>query len=348
MTNRSIDFKLVSQEPDLYAVWADRDEVEFEAGGFSFRLVDSGARFEPDFPQRSIEVIAAQELSEETLLFLVEYESHQAFQAVENFTPTEITEPRVAAMLGHIRLLFIAAAQRVSDWITWKYNLVPENELWPRRYDAAHGDGEKRLYFRLTPGDDWVLAPIGFDRSPKEYVGKIAPQALSELELVELVESLESEQTRAPVAWSMFELAIRMTSDRRVTLVLGAAAAEVALKQCLTSLDSSSLANWAFVEKPSRSWNEMATEALPLVTEIRTTEKKPNVLPREMTKQILSGIKLRNDFVHRGITSIDDGQLEEFMVSVNDLLYTLEWIQGGDWAFAHISKRYQAAWSAPN
>lgn len=131
-----------------------------------------------------------------------------------------------------------------------------ETTIDPR--GASHGSRIGRgstLEYRMR-GDDWRTAPGDFGWHESRELGGVTPEEITGKEHNAIQAAMDDLGQQAPLAWAMFQRALRSAhSDPRVSLVLAVAAAEIALKQCLVALDSSPVASWTLIDEQAPSWS---------------------------------------------------------------------------------------------
>jgi hypothetical protein len=177
--------------------------------------------------------------------------------------------------------------------------------------------------WRHIPGD----RPHGF--LELGVAGPLSPRAHAET--VVLLES----GVKEPLGHALFlEAWTQVATNPRSALVLGIAAAEVGLKECVGKLVPD--AQWLVSNVPSPPLHKMVAEYLPLLPTKGMIQGRILPPPRSLRRALGDGIEARNHTTHVGAEPPEPGELRELLLSVRDLLYLLDAYCGFDWALHHI------------
>lgn len=355
-----IQFKLTSYQPDLFGLWGAQEELAFEAGAIRIQLRDAEEGQDHSSVARAFEASVNRELSLDDSHALIDWherldadperqdgESAERFST--NFSSTHLRwqqgeiEPNLKRMFSTARQGLQSEVERISSWITWRYNLIPAEALYKGVANDEVDVRRATLEYRLSD-DDWRLAPGEFGWTESRELGGAAADEITGEEHAAIQAEMNDPGQQAPLAWTMFQRALRSAqSDPRVSLVLAVAAAEIAIKQCLAALDRSPIASWILIDEQAPSWSKLVKEPLGLLT-TRRVEGTNRVLPKTITAPIESALNRRNQFVHRGATEFEENELESLLQAVNDFLYALEWLKGNEWALEKMSARSRREW----
>lgn len=159
-----------------------------------------------------------------------------------------------------------------------------------------------------------------------------------------------------PLAHQMFREAwAQLTENPRSAVILAVASAEVAVKNCLTTLAPAT--SRLIEELPSPDVRKLLKYIEDLGRPNGTkTLKVPNSSPEKMLNAITDGIEIRNKLVHLGYFPSNHekaatwaAKLEEFekrkhlLESIRDLLWIMDYNTGNDWAIHHIRASTRAS-----
>ena len=125
------------------------------------------------------------------------------------------------------------------------------------------------------------------------------------------------------------------TQNPRSALLLGIAALEIGIKECVAELVPD--AEWLVLEAPSPPVARMLREYLPgLPTQNRIAGK---VLPPpdRIIEELKRGIGMRNQLAHRGHLSPSRSDIDSILEAASETLWLLAYYAGWDWALDHLA-----------
>lgn len=360
-----IEFRLASEQPDLFGLWGAHEELVLESGQVRVELRDSEGDQDHSSVARSLIATVTREIEAvdeaaltgwherlETELVETKEDDERHGGFVVNPRTTTIRweqgqiEPNLKQLFSFARHDLRAEIERIAAWITWRFNLIPDEAHFKGGQADGSGPRPAALEYRLI-GDRWRVAPGDFGWQTSRNLGGATPEEIADSERDAVQSEMSNQNQQAPLAWAMFQRSLRSaSSDPRVSLVFAVAAAEIAIKQCIVALDSSPVASWILIDEQSPPWSKLVKEPLGLVTP-RRIEGSNRVLPKSITAPIESALQRRNQFIHRGDTAFEEDELETLLLAVNDLLYALEWLKGSDWALDRISTQSRREWGNP-
>lgn len=355
-----IEFRWTEVDPDLFGYLNEEAPLEFSVASMRIAL-------NPNHPDGSTFVLTTSRMvSSVARDALLEWEARETELNVpligdDNQVVSDdihrlmrLTEDQATAAgevfdaFEQIIRTFEEAVARLSSWVTWRDHILPDSDLSPRDWT---GPGERKITveYRLPPNTIWRELP---ERPAPPAIANGAPYneiGGGATGRNQFLSDLQNESNEAPLAWSLFRNAVRVSSDRHLSTVLAVAAAEVAVKRFLVADGADSLTQWLLLEQQAPSWSKLTRKALPLVTDRRVSANPNWVIPRSsIYDPIERGIRARDSYVHSGEMQLDEKDYLLLMSGVNDLVYALEWMRGSDWAFEYISERSRAAWSEPD
>jgi hypothetical protein len=124
-------------------------------------------------------------------------------------------------------------------------------------------------------------------------------------------------------------------SDTRSAIVIGIAALEVGLKECIAELVPA--AEWLVERSPSPPVVMMLREYLPKLPARQRIADQVKAPPDALLKTLEKGVHLRNQIAHVGDTVPDYDTVEEILRAVKDVLWLLDYYRGYAWALEHLS-----------
>lgn len=130
-------------------------------------------------------------------------------------------------------------------------------------------------------------------------------------------------------------VSIRSTNSRNALLV-AMSALEVAVKECIIKLNPNS--KWVVENMPSPPLLALIND---YILKLSPSASKNNILPLppEISKIIKKAVTLRNQVAHSGVQSPKHETLSEIFETINDLLWTLDYCAGYEWAYEFISPK---------
>ena len=127
--------------------------------------------------------------------------------------------------------------------------------------------------------------------------------------------------------------------------MIGIAAAEVGLKECITYLSPET--RWLVENIRTPRVDIMLARYWQVLPKMPLTHKRRLKIPKKLVKDLHDAIEERNRVVHRGVRSVKAGKVEEFLKSIRDLILIFDCAQGYFWAFEYIQPEIQKSITAP-
>jgi hypothetical protein len=150
------------------------------------------------------------------------------------------------------------------------------------------------------------------------------------------VQAIVASGATAPIYQDLFlEAWEQRRTNPRSAIVIGMAAAELAVKRCIAELVPK--AEWLATNVPSPPLERMLREYLPLLPArclIGGTVRQPPATVMEILKK---GVIIRNQLAHAGSTSPTADTAEEILRAVRDVLWLLDYYCGQEWALGHLT-----------
>jgi hypothetical protein len=124
------------------------------------------------------------------------------------------------------------------------------------------------------------------------------------------------------------------TVNPRSALIVGIAAAEIAVKNCIASLLPGS--EWLALHVPSPPLERILTEYLPTLPAKCRIKGDVRVPPPALLANIKKGVSMRNGLAHRGAAAPSLGTTEDVLHAVRDLLWLTDYYCGAEWALEYL------------
>jgi hypothetical protein len=237
----------------------------------------------------------------------------------------------VVALCDDVRDELHGAASRLVQLLRWLFN-----RPWP-----SWPLGSPQLSWSLD-GNEWNWAP---DRPTQPDVfgnegGTLTSEGTQALEAIWRERAISE-----PLARQIFLEAYALADENpRAALVLVVAAAEVAVKQFAARQSAHESEAWLISKLPSPPILTLLRDYVPFFTNKRSNDGR--AVPRHLRSALHEAAEARNGIVHQGDSGYDEEQLASVFVTVNDLLYLLDWFAGHDWAFEHLQRETRAAYES--
>jgi hypothetical protein len=160
---------------------------------------------------------------------------------------------------------------------------------------------------------------------------------------VQEVRRLHNEGAEPPLGLQLLNEARnqRMTHPRSA-LVIGVAAAEVALKQLIGELAPD--ARWLAENVPSPPIARIARDYIPHLRVKARLKGKVLRPPKKLLKRLADAVELRNKIVHAGEAPPEFEKLQEMLDAMEDLVWICNFYTGHIWAWDHVSWDTKSSW----
>ncbi len=185
---------------------------------------------------------------------------------------------------------------------------------------------------------EWHYLPAIPKSTPMEYTEmlKVTDDVRSDVELY------VKEDVREPLGHELFYEAMNLRQDSpRSALILSIAAAEVGLKQCISTLVPNT--DWLMNNLPSPPIVKMLRDYLPTLPAKNTIQGRVLPPPQRILDEMTKGVLLRNQIVHSKIDSLKYETQRDILWAVRDLLWLFDYYSGFQWAWKYI--RQDTRWA---
>jgi len=155
-----------------------------------------------------------------------------------------------------------------------------------------------------------------------------------------------SSPTNEPLAHELFREAYAQRDvNPRSALLIGITAAEVGIKNCISTLVPD--ATWLAFEAPSPPIFRMLRDYIPILPMGLKQENGVLIPPQHLVTALRRGVELRNDVTHRGEEIPDRASLDQILDSIRDILYLLDYYCGHEWALQQLGNKSRQALGLP-
>jgi hypothetical protein len=130
-------------------------------------------------------------------------------------------------------------------------------------------------------------------------------------------------------------------NNPRSAIIIGIAAAEVGVKECVVDLVPK--AQWLVEKAPAPPLVGMLREYLPLLPVRRRIRDGVPPPPDSILNTLRKGVQLRNRVAHAGASPPGSDTVEEVLEAVRDVLWLLDYYCGFEWALNNLSRQTMMA-----
>jgi hypothetical protein len=230
--------------------------------------------------------------------------------------------PEVVRRGGGVAGRHLVRAGQVARFLRWRFNLSGPHRA------AEPIDGSR---WRSSSGREGVLSSITSLVVTTRGWGMAVPSTLSDDVLadvrMDVVEPLGHELLR--------EALDLQHSNPRAALVIGIAALEVGLKECVADLAPDTA--WLVQETPTPPVVKMLVEYVPTLPARWRISGRVASPPEAALKTVRDAVHARNRLIHRGVFQTSISDLNDTLTTVRDVLYLLDVYRGRPWALNCIS-----------
>lgn len=230
----------------------------------------------------------------------------------------------------------LKSAQRFIGLLRWQLDVAGE-------VDAIDKDERKPIIYWKTTQESYHLAPL-----PRPVPLTMAASrgfSWGDREQVDFTKAWIADGLIEPLGHQLLREARQMRGGNdRGALLISYAALEVGVKQHISRMVP--LASWLAMNSPSPPLNKVLREYLPIFHEGNPKLQYWRNL-KELWKLTTEFVEDRNKLAHKG--EAPRNSIDEYINLVSDLLYSLDYIEGQEWARAHISQKNQGilGWQGP-
>jgi len=213
--------------------------------------------------------------------------------------------------------------------LKWRYGITegPSNSF-SSRSEAVSIDGTAWRGISTTRSIKIVFS------NPPRTIGVAAAKEVSRL---------HNEGEEPPLGLQLLiEARNQETTHPRSALVIGVAAAEIALKQLIGELAPD--ARWLAENVPSPPIHRIARDYIPSLKPKARLKGKSLQPPRKLLKRLSEAVELRNRVVHTGGAPPQQEKLGELLAAVEDLVWICDLYAGHTWAWDHVSFDTKSTW----
>jgi hypothetical protein len=200
-----------------------------------------------------------------------------------------------------------------------------------------------------TRGDFWSLDGATWERMPSEtsasvrQLWSLAPKETPAREVSAIVSAGGDE----PLSHQLFrEALLQREQNPRSALVIGVSAVEVAVKECIATLDSQ--AAWLVQQLPTPPVDRMLREYVPTLRATNAIDGKVLPPPTELLEELKKAILWRNRVTHGGRLDVSADRVARFLeLAAHDILWLLTYYAGTEWALENVKNKTRVALGLP-
>lgn len=195
-------------------------------------------------------------------------------------------------------------------------------------------------------GEGWQYSFDGnaWFKLPTDYFGRISGYSLPRVpaEIVAEVCDLVKVRNIEPLPHTLLREAWEQrNSNPRSALVIGMTACEIGVKQSIANLIPGT--EWLVENLPSPPIDRLVREYLPWLWNKSSKMPGYRKFPKDVLNAIGDGMQARNKLAHTGKPFISgkkqlltDEQLEDLLLAIRDILWTIDYHAGHAWAVRHL------------
>ncbi len=201
---------------------------------------------------------------------------------------------------------------------------------WRAKERGPHNPLSTRGFHWSIDGNFWHPAPQNTNiRMSMHHSLHVSGQMLND------VQNLVNARGNAPLHHDLFREAWEQRGNNlRSALILGMAAAEISVKQCIATLIPN--AEWLAFNLPTPPLIQMLTDYLPILPAQCNFNGHVKSLPQEVLDVIRKCVTIRNNLAHKGTANLNYDNVENILLAVYDLLWLMDYYSGFEWACDYI------------
>ena len=210
-------------------------------------------------------------------------------------------------------------ARRTISVLRWRANQLGPHDPISSRGMAWSTDG---IFWHPAPAHHSVSVIAQSHLRPSE-------------EIHEDVRSLVAVGRTGPLHHDLFREAWEQHySNPRSAIVIGIAAAEIAVKKCITELVPE--AEWLAINLPTPPLVRILAEYLPMLPARCLIDNRVVPPPESLLDCLRKGVTIRNQLSHAGTASPSVDTVGEVLKAIHDLLWLLDFYSGNEWALKYV------------
>jgi hypothetical protein len=244
--------------------------------------------------------------------------------------------PALAAFPQHFQSFADAVRSELSD-IARRTALVLR---WRADAEGPHDPFSSAGMSWSTDRGFWH--PMPSNRSVLFIPTKLVKQSGA---IAESVQGIVAARNGAPLHHALFlEAWGQYSANPRSAIVVGMAAAELAVKHCIAVLVPG--AEWLATNIPTPPLEKILREYLPLLPARHLIDGNVKPPPKGVMETLKKAVTIRNSLAHAGTVSPTRETAEQILKAIRDLLWLLDYYGGHEWAFDYISQPSREALQA--
>ena len=210
-------------------------------------------------------------------------------------------------------------ALRTIEVFRWRANeLGPHNPISSRGFTWS----TDREFWHPMPAEHSVRA---------ESKSATEPSVTIKTDVHQIVDS----DGNAPLHHDLFREAWQQRfHNPRSSIIVGMAAAEIAVKRCVSNLVPN--AEWLATNLPTPPLARMLSEYLPQLPAKCDFDGEVLAPPKPVLDDLKKGVTIRNQLTHAGASNPSGESVQSILQSVHDLLWIVDYYSGYEWALEFL------------
>jgi hypothetical protein len=238
---------------------------------------------------------------------------------VKMYVPLRLLPDSMVSFIDQVNGELMDYAKRTVNVLRWRCGTEGEHNPISSRPASWSFDGQ-----------NWLPLPSG----GKAYMWT-GPYIRTTEEILEDAKAYVNVGKNYPLGHELYlEAWEQRHQNPRSALIVGIAAAETGLKQCINTFVPD--AKWLIENTTSPDLVKMLFEYLPLLPTTNRVNKKVFASKTVLNEMLKKGVFMRNQLVHGRATKITYETLEEILLAVHDVLWILDYCSGYKWPLEYV------------
>lgn len=235
------------------------------------------------------------------------------------YIPYRLLPDPLVSYITQVKSVLLDHAKRTVNVLRWRSGTEGEHDPFSHRGSSWSFDGKS-----------WLPLPGSFKGHPWT-----SPYIRTSEEILADMQTYIKKGKNHPVGHELYlEAWEQRHQNPRSALIVGIAAVETGLKQCISTLVPD--AKWLIENTASPDVVKMLSEYLFLLPTINRVNKKVFTPKSVLNETLKKGVFMRNQIVHGKTTTITYQTLEEILLAVRDTLWILDYCTDYDWALQYV------------
>lgn len=179
----------------------------------------------------------------------------------------------------------------------------------------------------------WFHLPIAMEAKELEWANLMAVSEEVQKDLTKFY----TENVEAPLGQELFyEAWSQRAENPRSSLILGIAALEIGVKECIVTLAPQT--KWLVDNLSTPPVKKLLLDYIPTLSAKNFVQGKVVSPPKKLMDEIEKGVNLRNQLVHKGSPPLKYETLRDILLACKDTIWLCNYYMGYEWAWQHIRR----------